>query len=196
MGTAWATVTYGNNLFVAASKSKTSTDGIATSTDAKTWTAVSGVSTQLYCALDYGNNTYVMTQDSTSVRWSTDGITWNLANGAGVQSTNVAFGDNTFVIVGWFGGRAAYSTDDGRSYTLSNVPEQNKFYGVTYGNGVFVATATSGTNRIMYSEDKGENWSMQAAPEDNDWEAVAFGANKFVAVARNGTNRVMWIDSL
>jgi len=63
---------------------------------------------------------------------------------------------------------------------------------VTYGNGLFVAVAQSGTgNRVMTSPD-GITWTSRTNPVDNDWYSVTYGNGLFVAVAYTGTgNRVM-----
>lgn len=57
-------------------------------------------------------------------------------------------------------------------------------------NGLFVAVAIDGTNRVMTSAD-GITWTARAASEANQWQAVTYGNGLFVAVARSGTNRVM-----
>ncbi|BCH14954.1 hypothetical protein MesoLjLa_18050 [Mesorhizobium sp. L-2-11] len=64
------------------------------------------------------------------------------------------------------------------------------WYSITYGNGLFVAVAYSGTNQVMTSPD-GINWTARAAPEANQWYSVTYGNGLFVAVSQDGTNRVM-----
>jgi len=68
----------------------------------------------------------------------------------------------------------------------------NNWAGVTYGNGLFVAVAYSGTgNRVMTSPD-GITWTIRTSAADNDWAGVTYGNGLFVAVAHSGTgNRVM-----
>lgn len=61
---------------------------------------------------------------------------------------------------------------------------------VAYGNGVFIAVSSTGTNRVMKSAD-GVNW-IQIAVVTNGWHSVTFGNGLFVAVAYSGTNRVMY----
>jgi hypothetical protein len=56
---------------------------------------------------------------------------------------------------------------------------------------MFVAVASSGTNRVMTSNDNGITWIARAAPEPNNWHSVTYGNGMFVAVANSGTNRVM-----
>ena len=61
---------------------------------------------------------------------------------------------------------------------------------VTYGKGMFVAVAASGTNRVMYSTD-GVAWTAVAV-DLAAWRSVAYGNGMFVALASYGTNRVMY----
>lgn len=61
---------------------------------------------------------------------------------------------------------------------------------VVFGNGLFVAVSSDGTNRVMTSED-GENWAHHEAAEANTWQGIAYGDGKFVAISSDGVNRVM-----
>lgn len=69
--------------------------------------------------------------------------------------------------------------------------EANTWFSVAYGNGVWIAVATTGTNRTMRSVNGGVSWSAVAAAEANAWESVAYGDGVWIAVASTGTNRVM-----
>jgi hypothetical protein len=62
--------------------------------------------------------------------------------------------------------------------------------GVTYGNGMFVAVAEDGDNRVATSPD-GITWTARTPAEVNAWQEVTYGNGIFVAVASGGTNRVM-----
>ena len=63
---------------------------------------------------------------------------------------------------------------------------------ITYGNGLFVAVALSGTgDRVMTSPD-GITWTIRTSAADNSWRSVTYGNGLFVAVAGSGAgNRVM-----
>ena len=78
------------------------------------------------------------------------------------------------------------------SWTVRASAADNNWLGVTYGNGLFVAVADSGTgNRVMTSPD-GITWTIRASAADNGWFGVTYGNGLFVAVATSGTgNRVM-----
>lgn len=58
----------------------------------------------------------------------------------------------------------------------------NAWYGVAFGNGVFVAVSKTGTgNRVMTSPD-GITWTSRTSAADYSWRSVAYGLGKFVAV--------------
>ncbi|SVC88695.1 uncharacterized protein METZ01_LOCUS341549, partial [marine metagenome] len=78
----------------------------------------------------------------------------------------------------------------GVTWTARAAAEANAWNDVTYGNGLFVAVARDGTNRVMTSPD-GTTWTARAAAEANQWRGVSYGNGLFVAVASSGTNRVM-----
>ena len=75
-------------------------------------------------------------------------------------------------------------------WTIRTTPNL-AFRSVTYGNGLFVAVAASGTgNRAMTSPD-GITWTSRTTPESNNWSSVTYGNGLFVAVTTSGTDRVM-----
>ena len=80
----------------------------------------------------------------------------------------------------------------GTEWTTRTSIADNSWNDVTYGNGIFVAVASSGTgNRVMTSTD-GINWTARTSAADNNWQNVVYGNGIFVAVASSGTgNRVM-----
>jgi hypothetical protein len=73
----------------------------------------------------------------------------------------------------------------------TSADDANNWYSVTYGNGLFVAVANSGTSRVMTSSD-GITWTARTPSNDtNSWLSVTYGNGLFVAVASGGTERVM-----
>lgn len=80
---------------------------------------------------------------------------------------------------------------DGITWESQTNPVDNTWNGITYGNGLFVATSSSGTgNRAMTSPD-GVNWTIRTSAADNPWVDVAYGDGIFVAVSNSGATRVM-----
>jgi len=80
----------------------------------------------------------------------------------------------------------------GDTWTTRTSAVDNSWMSVTFGNGLFVAVAKTGTNnRVMTSPD-GITWTARVSAADNVWTSVTFGNGLFVAVASSGTNnRVM-----
>jgi len=78
--------------------------------------------------------------------------------------------------------------DRGTTWVSRTASIANNWRCVTYGNGLFVAVAASGTgNRVMTSPD-GINWTTRNSPADFTWSSVTYGNGLFVAVAQNGLN--------
>ena len=82
------------------------------------------------------------------------------------------------------------TSPDGITWTARTPAQTNTWYGVTYGNGLFVAVSLDGANRVMTSPD-GITWTARSAAEASGWRAVRYGNGLFAAIAINGTNRVM-----
>jgi hypothetical protein len=81
---------------------------------------------------------------------------------------------------------------DGITWTSRTSAADNTWWSVTYGNGLFIAVSTDGTNnRVMTSPD-GITWTIRTSAADNQWLSVTYGDGLFVAVSFTGTgNRVM-----
>ncbi len=90
------------------------------------------------------------------------------------------------------GASAASAEVAGIDWTSRTSAADNDWYSVTYGNGLFVAVAGSGTgNQVMTSPD-GITWTSRTSAADNVWNSVTYGNGLFVVVANSGTgNRVM-----
>lgn len=75
--------------------------------------------------------------------------------------------------------------------TVRTAASTNNWTSVTYGNGVFVATATNGTgNGVMTSYD-GINWISRTTPGSNSWGDVTYGNGVFIAVSPSATDRIL-----
>ena len=94
----------------------------------------------------------------------------------------------TAVVVG--DGSQGYSTTGGFGWTFSNNPLTGKWYGVDYGNGVFVMTGDAGQ---AYSTNNGLSWTSAPAGIGGDWRAIAYGNGVFV-ITGNGTGQAYSTD--
>jgi len=76
-----------------------------------------------------------------------------------------------------------------QTWTGQQAANINKWIGVTYGNGLFVAISWEGRedNRVMTSPD-GFNWTSRKAPKAS-WAKITYGNGMFVAVAADSTNK-------
>ena len=68
------------------------------------------------------------------------------------------------------------------TFTASTMPSSSNWYGVTYGNGYYVAVATGPTTSGAYSTN-GTSWTASTMPSSRNWHAVTYGNGYFVAVA-------------
>ena len=70
----------------------------------------------------------------------------------------------------------------GGPWTSRTSAADNWWYGVTYGNGLFVAVSVSGSgNQVMTSPD-GITWTSRTNPSNGEWRSVTYGNGLFVAV--------------
>ena len=102
-------------------------------------------------------------------------------------------------------GNRVMTSPDGINWTLGASATDNNWQSVCYGNGLFVAVASSGTgNRVMtmnYSLEEVANktptgislssFAAQVSPLNNAWYSVCYGNGLFVAVGSVNADRVM-----
>jgi hypothetical protein len=86
------------------------------------------------------------------------------------------------------------TSPDGINWTARTAPspDNSAWRSITYGDGLFVAVASSGTHKVMTSPD-GINWTARTvpSPDDSGWLSVTYGNGLFVAGAASGTHKVM-----
>ena len=70
------------------------------------------------------------------------------------------------------------------------LPSTANWCSVCYGNGKFVAVASSNNNKVAYSSD-GITWEESTLPSKANWQSICYGDGKFVAVDNNG-NKVAY----
>jgi hypothetical protein len=76
-----------------------------------------------------------------------------------------------------------------QTWTAQQAANINRWIGVTYGNGLFVAIAWEGRedNRVMTSPD-GITWTSRNAPKAS-WAKITYGNGLFIAVAADPINK-------
>ena len=103
------------------------------------------------------NNGYsvaIGSQYGGEVCWSSDGSIWNSVSVNGEMLADIAYGNGKFVIVG-VGNKALYSSN-GQTWQEATLPEYLSWNVITYGDGKFVAIASSSTVSAMSYD--GINW--------------------------------------
>jgi len=79
-------------------------------------------------------------------------------------------------------------------WTIGAFASDRNWNSICYGNGLFVAVASSGTTtRVMTSPD-GITWTLRNASVDRSWSCVTYGNGLFVAASSDGdgnTNNIM-----
>ena len=189
----WFHVDWDNNQFVALA---------ATGTANRAMTSSDGINWTLRTTPNFTSS--VVTKELTSnVATITTSAPHGMYVGMLVSVTNV---DTTFNVgtVSSPGATITAVTSTTLSYsrTASNVSAtavsptgtasfDNQWTNLAYGNGVWVATARDGINRVMTSSDNGVSWVSLSPPENNAWEGVEYANGLFVAVSIDGSNRVM-----
>jgi hypothetical protein len=122
---------------------------------------------------------------------SDDGADWAEQPAGTSEDLNaVTCGDGVVIAAGNAG--TIVRSPDGVSFgTVASPPPINRLYGVTHGNGTFVAVGIKlldPTARTLRSTDGGLTWSPAAAQAATQtlWD-VEFGGGSFVAVGEYGT---------
>lgn len=177
----WKSVAYGNGKFVATSS--TGTNRVMTSNDGETW-EIQPVDIDIgWGAITYGNGSFVALGSSGSVAEramkSADGINWTYHT---LPEDNawrqIVYAEGLFVAVSNNGTTRVITSPDGENWTGRTVPAYS-WYNLSYGNGLFVATALS-TNMTMRSTN-GIDWVLNTVVlPGSSWSTLAFGNNTFV----------------
>jgi hypothetical protein len=180
--TTWNSVAYGNGIFVATSNGTATavSTNFGASWSSNTMTSIGAGS------LVYGIGKFVyVASGGTNYNTTTDGVTWTPYTSLAANSgTTVAYGNGRFVTVSSAGANSQYSFDAITWYT-ANTSVTASF--ITYGQGIFLATATNGT---AYTSDSGLAWTKRTIPNQT-FTSVAFGytnTNTGVFAALYGTN--------
>jgi PKD repeat protein len=196
---------YGNGIFVA-------TDGnvILVSSDGYSWNFDPGFGPGIPfgCSLGritYGSGKFVtLGRDASDLMiplTSTNGFDWDAF--APVKDFGspppITFGNGLFVALST--DNDGYSTDletvmissDGETWTLQQAPETNSWYGVFYGNGLFVGLAGYKTHSIMTSPN-GINWTIRSETSAYKTAGV-YAAGLYVIACENSPNAFLKITT-
>lgn len=193
-------VGFGNGYFVAANYN--STVG-AYSTDGITWLTSTMPSASAWLSFAYGNGYLVAIAQGLNGAYSTNGTTWTattMPSNSGWSGAAYGFisGNNTFVTVA---GTTVGAYGNGTTWTAMTMPSSNTWNSVTFGNGTFIAVASSVTAGA--SSTNGTTWTARTMPSASGWRnnGTTYGLNgatpTFVAVTTTtvgaySTNGTSW----
>lgn len=111
---------------------------------------------------------------------SSNGTSWEGINSPQAQPlTSVAYGQGTFVAVGWRG--AILRSSDGYKWTPVNAGVSGDFNKVIFAGGLFIA---AGGRQILVSSPDGINWQGQKSGSDdwNDVASICYGAGRYLVL--------------
>lgn len=150
--------------------------------------------------LAYGNNKFVLTGTARLDRlaYSEDGVIWTPVNlpDTGDVFSKIIYNGEKFVALNGESAFATHSGDsvmlstDGINWTRVKMPSSEKWYGIAYGNGKFIATAKDST-KIAYSTDA-QTWSSAVLPSGVFLSDVAYGNGRFVAVPQYANGKAVY----
>ncbi|MBI3525669.1 MAG: hypothetical protein HY066_14315 [Betaproteobacteria bacterium] len=162
-----------------------------TSSDGKSWTPLSAVTSKDLYAAKYVNGAYLAAGAGGTMLYSTDAKTWTAQSSAttndlyaiasNYSTLNVAVGAHGTII----------TSSDGKTWSAAaNSGSTSDLYGVTYSSGTSTWVAVGAGGTLLTSADGG-TWKAVASGTSADLKSVAYfptaGAGAFVAVGAAGT---------
>jgi hypothetical protein len=190
-------IAYGNGIYVAVGGASSA----VSSTTGTSWTSrtIPTLGSGSYISVAYGNETFVAISEGTSLStaFSSNGTSWTAGGNLPAAFTggaiSIAYGNGRFVALAQEAGgtrNVAYSLNKGVTWILSEdqLPVNTSWSKVSYGQGLFVAIASQGSEVCATSPD-GVTWTVQATPSlpaapDQEWRDVVFG---------NPDNNPLWV---
>ena len=130
------------------------------------------------------------------VATSPDAKAWTIVYSSTTDWAEVGVNSTGFVVLNSAGTttNGAITSTNGTVWTLRTILA-GVWESLTFGNGVWVAVASSGTNRIMTNTDpfSATAWVARTAPVGSDWRSVVYGEQTisstkraFIAVSLSG----------
>lgn len=143
------------------------------------WNAAVLPASAVWSGIAYGGGWFVAVGGggATHIARSSDGgKTWSSVSNSLYDADAVGYANGKFVAVGL--NTAAYSTDNGATWTAAASFPNGQWHAVCYGGGKFVAV-NSAADKAMYSSD-GNVWTEISLPGGRGWLGIAYGNGRFV----------------
>jgi hypothetical protein len=153
----------------------------------------------LLYAVTYGDGNFiavgVYTAPTGLVLTSPDSINWTEREGSPnlETMTGAAYGNDTFLVADYYG--RFMTSSDGISWTYRYQPydeSMSHIYGVTYGNGIFIAVGGKGSYGAVQKSTDGINWTQGTSDTQTPLTvpylySAAYGNGQFVVAGISGT---------
>ncbi len=204
----WIDVAYGNGVFVAINGAGSNV--AAYSTDGITWTPTTLPSVAAWETVTFISGVFIALTSTFSGggasnvgAYSTDGINWT---GSTLPFSDYwsrpVLGNGTIVSVGVnsISDSVAYSTDTGKTWTASGLPNPNMIDGpynvsnAVFGNGVFVAYYQN-SYYVAYSTD-GVTWNQGTTPASLTLGGAPFFLNGLFIIGAGNGNFIYSTDGI
>lgn len=111
-----------------------------------------------------------------------------------ISAMNIAFGNNTFIIMS-YNGNGYSSVDNGETWTTLALPSVFR-RAIAFGDGNFVIVRRD-SNTSYYSTDNGSSWNSATLPSTTSegfWNIVCYGNNRFIAATYRDTKTAYSTD--
>ena len=145
-----------------------------------------------FTAMIFDGNKYIATSSGGTVQYSYDGITWNIAQDIGANSTAgavIVYGNGRYIIYPSSTSANVYYSEDGIMWTSAGTLANGEGRCATYGNGKFVSLYLDSANncyKVAHSTD-GIEWTTISQTFStvygNNGASITYGNGKFVAFA-------------
>jgi hypothetical protein len=153
----------------------------------------------LLYAVTYGDGNFIAVgvpyAPTSLVLTSPDSINWTEREGSPnlETMTGAAYGNDTFLVADYYG--RFMTSPDGISWTYRYQPydeSMSNIYGVTYGNGIFIAVGGKGSYGAVQKSTDGIIWTQGYSDTQTPLTvpylySAAYGNGQFVAAGRSGT---------
>jgi len=171
---------FGNSIFMAFGYGNT----IATSSDGITWSSATASGINNPEANCYGLSAFVVGEYlSTSLKSSVNnGSSWTTRTSSAVVQR---LAGSSSLVVGNTNGSTTTVTTDLATWTTGAMPSSTNWYGIAYGNGIFVSVSITSGTKAAYSTD-GLTWTASTLPATSGWTICGWTGANWIALGNNG----------
>lgn len=188
----WVRMCCGDGVFLAvAGEASTASrrKGLFRSIDGgQNWTSVIGAEELEFTGIAYGDGVFLGVNGGGLWRSTDGGLTWVFITEGDMYC--IVYGEGIFLVGRGSHGGLWRSTDGGQTWTSVGGEDRYLWWMISYGNGVFVASARGGG--LYRSTDGGQTWTRTDIV-DGTWE-LAYGDGVFLGVDYSAEGLLRSID--